>query len=143
MSELKYPVSLQLRLDWSEMDMFGHINNVSYFKYIQASRVNYWEVCGFQKTFTATGVGPMLLSTGCRFIQPLFYPGNIVVRASVSFIKNTSFGIRHQVLNDKGEVCAEAEDVIVVFDFRNNTKVPISAELRSSIEKLEDSIFKS
>jgi len=141
MSELRYPVSLPLRLDWSEMDMFGHINNVSYFKYIQASRVNYWELCGFQQSYTATQVGPMLLSTGCRFIQPLFYPGNIVVQASVSFMKNTSFGIRHQVLNDKGELCAEAEDVIVVFDFRNNTKVPISAELRKSIETLEGTTF--
>jgi acyl-CoA thioester hydrolase len=141
MSEHRYPVSLPLRLDWSEMDMFGHINNVSYFKYIQASRVNYWEVCGFQKTFSESGVGPMLLSTGCRFILPLFYPGNIEVQASVSFIKNTSFGIHHRVLNDKGEVCAEAEDVIVCFDFRNNTKVSISESLRKSIEALEGTTF--
>lgn len=114
---MKHPVQLHLRLDWSEVDMFGHINNVSFFKYIQASRVNYWEVCGFSKTFAETGIGPMLLSTGCRFIQPLFYPGNITVQACVQFIKNTSFGIRHRILNDKGELAAEAEDVIVVFDF--------------------------
>ncbi|MFN4248582.1 MAG: acyl-CoA thioesterase [Flavipsychrobacter sp.] len=141
MSEPRFPVSLSLRLDWSEMDMFGHINNVSYFKYIQASRVNYWEVCGFQESFAATNVGPMLLSTGCRFKQPLFYPGNIVVQASVTFIKNTSFGIRHQVLNNKGEICAEAEDVIVVFDFNNNTKVPVTDELRNSIQQLEGTVF--
>jgi acyl-CoA thioester hydrolase len=138
---MKHPVQLHLRLDWSEMDMFGHINNVSFFKYIQASRVNYWEVCGFSKTFAETGIGPMLLSTGCRFIQPLFYPGNITVQACVQFIKNTSFGIRHHILNDKGELAAEAEDVIVVFDFNKNEKVPVSAGLKESIAAIEGKEF--
>lgn len=137
----KYPVKLQLRLDWSEMDMFGHINNVSYFKYIQASRVNYWAVCGFQQSFDETGIGPMLLSTGCRFIQPLYFPGNIVVEASVNFIKNTSFGIQHRILNDNGAVVAEAEDVIVVFDFRKNVKVAVSDDLRRNIASLEGKTF--
>jgi len=123
------------------MDMFGHINNVSFFKYIQASRVNYWEVCGFSKTFKETGIGPMLLSTGCRFVQPLFYPGNITIEASVTFIKNTSFGISHRILNDKGELAAEAEDVIVVFDFNKNEKVPISAALKESIAAIEGKVF--
>lgn len=138
---MKHPVQLHLRLDWSEMDMFGHINNFSFFKYIQASRVNYWEVCGFSKTFAETGIGPMLLSTGCRFIQPLFYPGNITVQACVQFIKNTSFGIRHRILNDKGELAAEEEDVIVVFDFNKNEKVPVSAGLKESIAAIEGKEF--
>ena len=51
MSENIFPFTLQLRLDWSEMDLFGHINNVSYFKYIQASRVHYWEQSGISKLF--------------------------------------------------------------------------------------------
>jgi len=37
-----FPSKLPIRIDWSEMDLFGHVNNVMYFKYIQASRVNYW-----------------------------------------------------------------------------------------------------
>lgn len=135
------PVELALRLDWSEMDMFGHINNVSYFKYIQASRVNYWEVCGFRQSFDDTGIGPMLLSTSCRFIKPLYYPGNIIVQASVNFIKNTSFGIHHRILNDKGEIAAEAEDVIVVFDFKNNIKASVSESLRHNIETIEGRKF--
>ncbi|OSZ78781.1 hypothetical protein CAP35_11185 [Chitinophagaceae bacterium IBVUCB1] len=134
---MNYPVQLHLRLDWSEMDMFGHINNVSFFKYIQASRVNYWEVCGLEACFKETGIGPMLLSTVCRFIQPLFYPGNITIRASVQFIKNTSFGISHHILNDKGELAAEAEDVIVVYDYNKNEKVTISQALRDSIAGIE------
>jgi acyl-CoA thioester hydrolase len=35
MEEIQFPVKLQLRLDWSELDYFGHVNNVSFFKYIR------------------------------------------------------------------------------------------------------------
>ncbi|MCE3258723.1 MAG: hypothetical protein K0S12_364, partial [Bacteroidetes bacterium] len=36
-----YKTEIKIQLDWSEMDLFGHVNNVAYFKYIQAARVNY------------------------------------------------------------------------------------------------------
>lgn len=136
-----FPVKLPLRLDWSEMDLFGHINNVAYFKFIQASRVNYWELTGLAASFSQTKVGPILLSTGCQFIKPLFYPGDIVVECRMEFIKNTSFGIHHQILNSKSEVCAEARDVIVTFDFNKNEKAVVSEEFRKAVEKIEGRII--
>ena len=39
-------ITLEIKLDWSEMDLFGHINNVAYFKYAQSARVNYLESVG-------------------------------------------------------------------------------------------------
>lgn len=132
-----FPVQLPLRIDWSEMDLFGHVNNVNYFKYIQASRVNYWEAIGLITIFETDKIGPTLLSTGCQFRKPLFYPGNIVVQVKMEYIKNTSFGLHHQVLNDKKELCAEAHDVIVMFDFKRNEKVPFPEKYKAIVEELE------
>lgn len=137
----KFHVRLSLRLDWSEMDMFGHINNVSYFKFIQASRVNYWETIGLTKLHGEMSIGPMLASTSCKFLKPLFYPGNIITEARIDFMKNTSFGIHHRILNEGGEICAEGEDVIVMFDFNKNEKLTIPSEIRNTIEKLEGRKF--
>ena len=132
-----FHIKLPLRIDWSEMDLFGHVNNVAYFKYIQAARVNYWEISGMGAMLSATKIGPILLSTSCQFIKPLFYPGNIVVESRIEFIKNTSYGIHHRILNNNNEVAAEARDVIVNFDFNKNEKVPVSDDLRKAIEKIE------
>jgi acyl-CoA thioester hydrolase len=137
MNDHNYPISTNLRLDWSEMDLFGHINNVAYFKYIQASRVHYWEASGLAADFKVTRIGPVLLSTSCQFIRPLFYPGDIVVKASVSFMKTTSFGIHHAILNDSGDIAAEADDVIVYFDFNSNEKTPIPSAFRAMVEGME------
>ena len=110
-----FPVKLNMRIDWSEMDLFGHVNNVSYFKYIQASRVNYWETIKLTDIFEQQRIGPILLSTGCQFIKPLFYPGDIVVEASIEFIKNTSFGIYHRILNEQQQIASVISDLIGVW----------------------------
>ncbi len=46
-------------------------------------------------------------------------------------------GIHHRILNDKNEIAAEAQDVIVLFDFKKNEKVTIPESIRQSIEVLE------
>lgn len=136
-----FPVVLKLRIDWSELDYFGHVNNVTFFKYMQASRVNYWEAIGLAQSYEETKVGPMLASAKCDFRRPLFYPGNIVIRASVELIKTTSFGMVHRILNEEGEVCAEGHDVMVMYDFSRNEKVAIPSIYREKIEELEGRTF--
>ena len=132
-----FPIKLPLRIDWSEMDLFGHVNNVAYFKYIQAGRVNYWEISMLTAIFGEKKTGPILLSTTCQFRKPLHYPGNIVVESRIEFIKTTSFGIHHRILNEENEVAAEAHDVIVMYDFNKNEKIPVSDEFRNAVERIE------
>ncbi len=141
MPNTTFPVSLPLRIDWSELDLFGHVNNVAFLKYVQAARVNYWKRIRLYQSFLKTKTGPMLASTHCDFKKPLFYPGNVVVRTRVEFIKNTSFVFHHQILNGNGEIAAEAHDVMVMFDFLKNEKVQFPAELRKIVEELEKRTF--
>jgi acyl-CoA thioester hydrolase len=133
-NEKIFPITLQLRLDWSEMDMFGHINNISFFKYLQASRVNFWETVGLTKWHEQEKIGAMLASASCNFIAPLHYPGKITIQSRTAYIKNTSFGFHHQILNSEGVVCAEGEDTMVLYDFNKNTKVQIPDHLRQKLE---------
>ncbi len=135
------PSQLKLRLDWSEMDMFGHINNVSYFKYAQASRVHYWETIGLTQLHNKMRIGPILASTACDFKKPLEYPGEILIEASIEFMKNSSFGIVHRIFDQQGNLAAIAKDVIVTYDFQNNISVPIPTDIRNAVEKLEGKQF--
>jgi len=135
---MEFRTKLALRIDWSEMDLFGHVNNVAFMKYVQSARVNYWEQIGLTKMYDEKKQGPMLASTSCTFLKPLHYPGNIFLQTRLEFIKTTSFGLNHQILNEKNEVAAEAHDVIVMFDFTLNQKMEIPAEIRASMEKVTE-----
>lgn len=138
MTESKNPVKLELRVDWSELDYFGHVNNVSFFKYIQSARVHYWDNIGLTQFHLETQIGPMLASCRCDFKKTLFYPGSVRIFSSLEFIKSTSFGFTHTLLNDSEEIVAEAHDVMVMFDFNKNEKVVFPAYFKERIEKLEN-----
>lgn len=121
---------LRLRIDWSELDAFDHVNNVAFFKYTQAARIQCWMALGMKEVKNENGLGPVLVSATCQFRQPLFFPGDVVIESRLFFMKNTSFGMRHLLFNDKKELVAEAEDVVVLFDFNKNEKAPIPVEIR-------------
>jgi acyl-CoA thioester hydrolase len=136
-----FSIKLELRIDWSEIDLFGHVNNLAILKYVQAARVNYLETVGLMQLQSETKTGPILASTSCQFRKPLFYPGQVTVYSKVDYIKNTSFRIQHGIYNDKNEISAEAQDIIVFFDFIKNTKLTIPNEIREKIETLENRKF--
>ena len=106
--EVHYPVSLVLRIDWSELDLFGHVNNVAFMKYIQTSRMHCWEQAQVLR-YASKQQAPILASTTCHFLKPLHYPGQVQINARLSFIKNTSFGFTHQLYNQHSEQVSEAE----------------------------------
>jgi acyl-CoA thioester hydrolase len=125
---------LELRIDWSEMDLFGHVNNVAFMKYVQAGRVNYWEQIGLTKMHEEEEKGPMLASTQCTFLKSLHYPGKIIIETSLEFIKTTSFGLQHRILTEKHELAAEAHDVVVMFDYSKRQKMEIPTSMRAAME---------
>ncbi len=131
MQDSEFKLSLKLRIDWSEMDTYQHVNNVNFMKYMQSARVQFWEVSGLTKLYEETKKGPMLVSTKCDFKHPLFFPGNVTIKTKVEFIKNTSFGLYHRLYNDKGILCAEGHDVAVCFDFNVDKTFSIPDELRN------------
>jgi len=134
-------VKLELRIDWSEIDLFGHVNNLAIMKYVQAARVNYLEHVDLMQLQSEKKVGPILTSTNCQFRKPLFYPGKVTVYSKVDSVKNTSFRIQHIVFNEKHEVSAEAHDIIVFYDFNKNTKLVIPEAIRRKIEAMENQDF--
>ena len=131
MQDSEFKLSLKLRIDWSEMDTYQHVNNVNFMKYMQSARVQFWEVSGLTKLYEETKKGPMLVSTKCDFKHPLFFPGNVTIKTKVEFIKNTSFGLYHRLYNAKGILCAEGHDVAVCFDFNVDKTFSIPDELRN------------
>ncbi|MFC5048019.1 acyl-CoA thioesterase [Aquimarina hainanensis] len=137
MSESTSKLSLQLRIDWSEMDTYQHVNNVNFMKYMQSARVQFWEVSGLAKLYEETKKGPMLVSTHCDFKHPLFFPGNVLIKSKVAFVKNSSFGLYHELYNDDGVLCAEGHDVAVCFDFNIDKTFRIPDALRALMKEYQ------
>jgi acyl-CoA thioester hydrolase len=130
-------IKLELRIDWSEMDLFGHINNLSILKYVQSARANYLEAIGMLQIYHECKIGPILAATNCQFIKPLFYPGQVYIYSKADSIKNTSFSILHEIFNEQNEIIAEAQDIIVYYDFIHTTKLLLTDEIKMKLIEFE------
>ncbi|MBL7936403.1 MAG: acyl-CoA thioesterase [Bacteroidia bacterium] len=124
---------ITLRIDWSEIDAFGHVNNVMFMKYVQAARLNYVDSVGLMKLHRTQNIGFMVAETNCQFKKELHFPGYINVNTKVAFVKNTSFSLEHTMTNADGEIVAIAKDVLVVFDFNKKEKCLIPDEIKEKI----------
>ncbi|MUP45354.1 acyl-CoA thioesterase [Gramella sp. BOM4] len=130
-----FKLSLEIRIDWSDLDMYEHVNNVSYMRYLQSGRVNFWEASGIHEFYRNSDQGTMLVSTKCDFRKPLFYPGKAVVKTRLDFIGNKSFGLEHIILTERNEISAEGKDIVVCFDFSKNETFPVPDWLRDKISE--------
>lgn len=131
----EYKLSLELRIDWSDLDMYQHVNNITFVRFLQSGRVNFWEATGLGVFFKETNRAPILVSTHCDFKKSLHYPGKAIVKTKLAFMKNSSFGLDHLILNEKNEICAEGRDVAACFDFNTEKTYPIPEDLRAVMER--------
>lgn len=129
----KFSTRLTLRIDWSEIDLFAHVNNVAIIKYIQAARVNLLDALGLMQKQAEEKKGPILASVECQFFKPMYYPGQVIIHSEISLVKNSSFKIIHTLYNEKEEITAKANDIIVYYDFIENTKLKIDDTLRKKM----------
>ena len=124
---------LVIRSDWSEMDISRHINNVSIFKYVQSSRIHFRETVGLEEFLEPLQGGTILASVSCQFLKQLYYPGEVTAIAKASSLGHSSFTLKHVLFNEAGEICAEAEDVIVLFHYQTQQKLPLPQAFREKL----------
>ncbi len=133
-----YPVVIEIPVQWGEMDAFQHVNNVVYFRYFENARIAYFEKLDVIEFMTRKGIGPILAATSCRFKTPLTYPDRVLVGAKVTSVEDDRFVMEYRAISTRYQkVVAEADGVIVTFNYRENKKVPVPEELRRLIMEIE------
>lgn len=139
-----YPVIIQLPVAWGEMDSFGHVNNVVYFRYFESARMAYFERMQGPEYMKETGIGPILASTQCRFRLPLVYPDTISVGARVQSIEADRFTMDYLLVSHQMQkVAAEGSGLLVMYDYNRKTKASLPDVLRQRLEEIERSVKSS
>lgn len=134
------PVIIETPVAWGEMDAFRHLNNTTYFRYFESGRIAYFERLNLFEYMETTGVGPILAATSCRFKIPLTYPDYVSIGTRVSQIEEDRFTMEYYVVSHRYQkIAAEGNGLIVCFNYSENQKAPLPAELKKRIEDLEAS----
>lgn len=120
------------RIDWSDLDLLGHVNNIAFSRFIQAARVEYCGRIGLD-VYPGMTTGPILAASRVQFLSQLFFPGNARILTRCKKAGSTSIVMEHALYSDDGTLCALAEDVVVRYDFAAKTKIPLGDAIREKI----------
>lgn len=137
-AESASPVRLVLPVQWGEMDAYGHVNNIVYFRWFENARMAYFARLGWPEVERATGVGPILHSTRARFRAPLEWPDEVEVTTRAVEVGEDRFTMLYEIRSRSlGRVAAEGEGLIVAFDYRSKRKAALPLAVRERIAALE------
>ena len=138
-----FPVKLEHRVAWGEMDAFGHVNNANYLRWFESARIAY-----FEKVAVSIGARdaspwvPILARATVDFRKPVSYPDTVTLEATVTKFGNTSFTMAYRAISASLGLAAEGEAVVVLLD-GSGQKLPLPAGLVAAVEQLEEAGAKS
>jgi len=130
-------IETKIKVAWGDMDAMGHVNNVTFIKYLENARVEYLERIMMLKSDRTTQLGPILLQINCRYIQPTFYPDNLTIQTNVTKVGNTSMVLIHEIVSEKLGKVAQGESVVVFYDPIKKEKCIIPDDIKAIIGEIE------
>jgi acyl-CoA thioester hydrolase len=119
---------------WGEMDALGHMNNVSYFRYLEQARISWFDSLGIG--YRPGSEGPILGTLSCKYVKPAIYPVDIEVTTYVGKAGRSSFMMAHEMYRagEPAELYAEAEAVMVWIDISQGKSRPLPEWMRKHLD---------
>lgn len=124
----------RLAIRWGDMDALGHLNNTTYFRYLETVRIDWARSIGCRPD--PQGQGIVIVNAFCTFYKQLEYPGDVLVKLYVSDVGRTSFEswATMERTDDPGVVHAAGGATTVWMDFPAQKSAPLPDWFRAHLE---------
>ncbi|MDH5748374.1 MAG: acyl-CoA thioesterase [Rhodospirillales bacterium] len=132
-----YPYFTSIQTRWADNDLYGHVNNVTYYSYFDTVVNNYLMEEGGFNPFSDPVIG-VAVETLCRFKTSITHPEKIEAGLRVGALGNSS--VRYEIGIFKGgmdEAAAAGHFVHVFVDRKTNTPVPVPAKIREALMRIQ------
>jgi acyl-CoA thioester hydrolase len=133
---------LPVDVRWGDMDAYGHVNNIMYFRYFESARVFYFEAIGI-KDFDKRPDVPVVARLELNYRAQVAYPARLEVGVRVPQLGSRSYPmecVMFQQNPDGSEtIVADGLCVIVWIDKPTGRPVPLPDDLKNCIAAFEHS----
>ena len=133
----RYPHFLSIQTRWSDNDIYGHVNNVTYYSYFDTV-VNCFLIDQGGLDIEADSVIGVAVETMCKFNKPLAYPEVLESGLRVGKLGNSS--VRYEIgifQEGAAEAAAMGHFVHVFVDRATGKPAPIPDAIRSALEQIK------
>jgi len=133
----RYPHFLSIQTRWSDNDIYGHVNNVTYYSYFDTV-VNCFLIDQGGLDIETDSVIGVAVETMCKFNKPLAYPEVLEAGLRVGKLGNSS--VRYEIgifQESAAEAAAMGHFVHVFVDRATGKTAPIPDAIRSALERIK------
>lgn len=128
-----YRFLFPIQTRWADNDMYGHVNNVTYYSYFDtAANALLIQHAGFD--LQNTPIIGLVVDSACSFLQELSYPEIIEVGVAIEKIGNSSLRYDLAIFKQgKNEAAAQGHFVHVFVDRQTRKSTSIPDDMRDAL----------
>jgi len=127
-----------------EVDLLGVCNNAVYFNYFEDARIKYLQdlKTNYHLTEILEGDSFFIMARNeCDYIESAGLDEQLIVYTKIDFIKNSSFGFQHIIVNsENNRVIAKGGGVVVHFNKAEKCSMPLPDEFFVAVKNYEKEI---
>jgi acyl-CoA thioester hydrolase len=124
---------MHIPIRWGDMDAMGHVNNVSYFRYLETARIEWLNGAGFAPD--PAGEGFVIINAFCNFLIQLEYPGTLLLKTYAAHLGRSSFDsfTTMERTDRPGVISAAGGATVVWVNFPQQKSMPLPDRLRDLV----------
>jgi acyl-CoA thioester hydrolase len=128
-----------IEVRYGDLDPQGHVNNASYLTYFEQARIAYIADLGLWTSGSFIDIGIILADAHLNFRKAVVFGQAVRVGVRVAHLGTKSLRMEYS-LQDKadGAEMANGSTILVTFDYRTGSTIPIPEHWRSAISLFEN-----
>ncbi|TYR82224.1 acyl-CoA thioesterase [Priestia megaterium] len=122
----------EVKVRFSETDMFGHLNNTVPFVYFEEARIAFLQHLGFMSTWTESDSHsiPVVADLQCDYIQQVFFDERLSIYVKVERIGTSSVDLHYMALNSKEHIVFVGRGTMVQISKETGKGEPWTEEMK-------------
>ena len=132
----RYPHFLSIATRWMDNDLYGHVNNVVYYAWIDTVVNRYLIEQGGLDIASAQVIG-VAAESSCRYFASVAYPETVDAGLVIARLGRTSVVYEVGIFRRGEDAAAAAGHFVHVFVERASMRpVPVPARIRAALERI-------
>ena len=120
---------------FSDVDVYGHVNNVKYFEYYQEARIAFILSLSGGDFDSDSSMRQVVARIDVDYKRPILVrPEPYEVETWVTRIGTSSYDLSCRIVDAEGELCSKADVRLVAFDSATQRSRPLGDQERSRLE---------
>ena len=131
------PHIYECQVRFSDVDVYGHVNNVKYFEYYQEARIAFILSLAGEGFDADSSMRQVVARIDVDYRRPiLFRPEPYLVDTRVTRIGTSSYDLASRIIDEAGTVYSKAEVRLVAYEMATGRSRPLTDEERSRLESV-------